>query len=134
MHVFPGSEYPHGSRVRESPLYGPWPGAGNSSVLGKSSFVMQALKEVIPKSMASEGLRDWESAGQRDADELAPADALAPGALGKAAAKGFARLRAVKGANRPTWEGLSGQGAWSRENLVKKRSRSDVRMAGGRKR
>jgi len=136
VHVFPAPDYPYGERVRQSPLYGPWRRRRpDVTVLDKSSFVMDALRQVIPRSMASDGLTDWESAGQRDAGEMADAGVAAAHAAVGATAKHFARERVITAASKgPQWNGLTGEPGRKKGKEETERTRSEIRKAGGRKR
>lgn len=58
VHVFPANDYIHSSTIRASPLHGPWPEGRRDTAM------YSVLKRTIPSSIATEGLSDWESAGQ----------------------------------------------------------------------
>lgn len=65
------SHYRHKTRVRMNPIHGPWP------VVKKTDhdFAYFALKEVVPESLAQQGLCDWVTGGQLSEDvKLARAD------------------------------------------------------------
>ena len=65
IQVFPAPDYRHASRIRESPLYGPWP--REHALFGaQKTFAKSALSRVVPPSLATPGLVDWERGGQLD--------------------------------------------------------------------
>ncbi|KAK5657326.1 hypothetical protein OQA88_3390 [Cercophora sp. LCS_1] len=67
--AFPGGKHPHSEAIKSSPLYGAWPQeqALPDNQISGSTIAECALGMSIPPSMASKGLRDWETeATQRE--------------------------------------------------------------------
>lgn len=61
MHISPSqSYYEHKTNIRLSPIHGPWP----KTPAQDQDFVYFALKEVVPRDIAQEGLCDWHTGGQ----------------------------------------------------------------------
>lgn len=58
VHIFPAAEYVHSAAIRASPLHGPWPEGRRDTAM------FCALKRSLPPDIASDGLSDWEAAGQ----------------------------------------------------------------------
>jgi len=59
-----GDNYKHKTIVRRAPLHGPWPNSGDE----KNTFVYNALKDVVPDGLGTEGLCDWHTGGQLSDD------------------------------------------------------------------
>ncbi|KAL2264762.1 hypothetical protein VTJ83DRAFT_7272 [Remersonia thermophila] len=91
--------YPHKTRIRESPLYGRWP-EHDGALWHNDSVPKAVLAKELPRDLARRGLADWESCGQLgDGDDAA----VAPWLSRKA---DYAMARRLKRERTPAWESL----------------------------
>lgn len=59
------SYYEHKTNIRLTPTHGPWPKADSAQTRREDrDFVFLALRDVVPGSIASAGLCDWQTGGQ----------------------------------------------------------------------
>ncbi|KAL1836047.1 hypothetical protein VTJ49DRAFT_5632 [Mycothermus thermophilus] len=93
--------YPHKTRIRESPLYGRWP-EHDGALWHNDSVPKAVLAKELPRDLARRGFADWESCGQLgDGDDAA----VAPWLSRKA---DYAMARQLKRERTPPWESLMG--------------------------
>jgi len=58
------ARHPHATLIAEHPLYGPWPDERTPYLKANfrhDTFALNTLQIVVPRDMASKGLRDWET-------------------------------------------------------------------------
>jgi hypothetical protein len=67
--AFPAPNYRHRTRIRKSPLYGPWP-RDRVPFQANKTFVVSALKNTVPWDMRMEGLCDWETRSRDERDDM----------------------------------------------------------------
>lgn len=100
--ITPSPEYPHKTRIRESPLYGRWP-EHDGMLWHNDSLPKAVLARELPRDMARRGLADWEGCGQREDSGEDSAAAVAAWLESK---KDYVAARKLRREREGKWESL----------------------------
>jgi hypothetical protein len=91
-------DYGHNTRIRESPIYGPW--SEYENLFQQTSIATAALRRAVPQSMAWRGLVDWESRAQLEGQAALPSFLSSK--------KDFVHARRARQTNKPAFRSLTG--------------------------